>query len=138
MELNLFGFFPFLPLLPSPGALPSDVLIQESFFQWILLNRAGPNLTDNCELLLDYMENWGSANYCSIGKSTKAAAVLKKHHRLLHLKAVSSLNADRVVLLRQKVLSPVTAVGVRMNLSLRISKVFLCSSNQFKRSVVAL
>lgn len=41
-------------------------------------NTAGPNLTDNCELLLDYMENSGSANYCSIGKGTKAGALLKK------------------------------------------------------------
>lgn len=27
----------FLLLLPPPGAFPSDLLVQESFFQWILL-----------------------------------------------------------------------------------------------------
>lgn len=38
----------------------------------------GPNLTDNCELLLNYMKNGGSVNYCSIGKEHKGSSPAEK------------------------------------------------------------
>lgn len=74
-------FLPFLffPCCPHQGPFLLMYWHKNSFFSGFTCNTVGPNLTDNCKLHLDYMENCGSPNNCSIGKSTKAAALLKKH-----------------------------------------------------------